>query len=217
LAAAPIDKIGSLVLGPNGTVDIGPLPAQFGWEGPFESAKDYFCSWGANAEHPNQAYVQDRRGSDQENKQNMREFPTRLKLTMEKKPPGSVPGYEKRFPIVHGGFSWHNMLFDDELNVVGVIDWEHTHSAPLEVFAINNNLYHYHREPHEYDIDAGEPYIEQIKGLEKDLEKNTGKVCKLSQAFGSILGDIGEVMASWDDWCQDGSGPALLDRYLAET
>ncbi|CZT43437.1 uncharacterized protein RSE6_03478 [Rhynchosporium secalis] len=35
MATAKISKLGSLVLGPNGTVDIGPLPAAFGFEGPF--------------------------------------------------------------------------------------------------------------------------------------------------------------------------------------
>lgn len=53
MANASISKLGSLVLRPDGEIDMGPLPASFGFEGPFSSATDYFLSWAAHAKFGN--------------------------------------------------------------------------------------------------------------------------------------------------------------------
>ncbi|KAG9228377.1 hypothetical protein BJ875DRAFT_389546 [Amylocarpus encephaloides] len=134
VTTAKIDKLGSLVLGPNGTVDIGPLPASFGFEGPFSSAADYFLSWAAHVEFGNMDFLRDRPEDNdrlRSLKRTVISFPSRLKSVIEK----------RAYPIVHRDFQLHNILFDDTYNVVGVIDWEHAHSAPLEVFAALTNIY----------------------------------------------------------------------------
>lgn len=60
MATASISRLGSLLLGPNGTIDIGPLPASFGFEGPFSSEADYFLSWAAHAKFGNVEFLRGR-------------------------------------------------------------------------------------------------------------------------------------------------------------
>jgi aminoglycoside phosphotransferase (APT) family kinase protein len=67
-------------------------------------------------------------------------FPSRLKSAV-KTPSRNPITCDNRYPIVHGDLLLHNILFDDAYNVVGVIDWEFAHSAPLEVFAALTNMY----------------------------------------------------------------------------
>jgi hypothetical protein len=52
-----LDKICSLVLGLGGTVEIGPLPASFGFQGPFSSPIDYYLSWTAHAKFKNSKFL----------------------------------------------------------------------------------------------------------------------------------------------------------------
>src|SRR5690349_6454731 len=116
MATAKINKLGSLVLGPNGTVDIGPLPASFGFEGPFSSAVDYFLSWAAHAEFGNMDFLRDR-PEDSDGLRNLKRavisFPSRLKSAMEKRASRNPISCETGYPIVHRDFLLHNILFDN--------------------------------------------------------------------------------------------------------
>lgn len=38
------------------------------------------------------------------------------------------------FPLCHGDFSHHNVIVDDEYNILGLIDWEAALAGPWEVF-----------------------------------------------------------------------------------
>lgn len=219
MASASINKLGSLVLGPNGTIDIGPLPASFGFEGPFTSAVDYFLSWVAHAEFGNLDFLYGRLEENDELrslKQAVTLFPSRLKSAVEKRSPKNPIGYENCYPIVHRDFQLHNILFDDTYNVVGVIDWEGSHSAPLEVFAALTNMYSGFDSKTLHvvaDRDGeGRQYIKDVMDEEKDM----GQGCKLSQSFGSILGDIGLCMTSFEQGSAVPFGK-LLDRYESET
>jgi hypothetical protein len=55
MATICLEKIGSLILG--GEVEIGPLPASFGFQGPFSSPIDYFLSWTAHAKFKNSKFL----------------------------------------------------------------------------------------------------------------------------------------------------------------
>ncbi len=219
MASASINKLGSLVLGPNGTIDIGPLPASFGFEGPFTSAADYFLSWVAHAEFGNLDFLHGRLEDNdglRSLKQAVTSFPSRLKSAVEKRSPRNPTSYENRYPIVHRDFLLHNILFDDTYNVVGVIDWEFAHSAPLEVFAALTNMYSRFdsktlRAVTDRD-DEGRQYIKDVMEEEKDI----GQGCKLSKSFGSILGDIGLCMTYFEEGRAVSFGK-LLDRYESET
>lgn len=125
MANASINKLGSLVLGPNGTIEIGPLPASFGFEGPFTSAADYFLSWATHAKFGNLDFLQSRLEDNDELrslKQAVISFPLRLKSAVEKKSPRNPTAYENRYAVAHRDFMLHNILFDDVYNIVGVID-----------------------------------------------------------------------------------------------
>ena len=216
MATAKINKLGSLVLGPNGTVDIGPLPAPFGFEGPFSSAVDYFFSWASHAEFGNTDFLRDRHEDNdglRSLKQAVISFPSRLKSAMESRNP---VGCENGYPIVHRDFLLHNILFDDAYNVVGVIDWEFAHSAPLEVFAALTNMYSLFDSKTLHAVtdtdEEGRQYIEDIMNEEKDTREGR----KLSQTFGSILGDIGLCMTFFEEGRAVSFGD-LLDRYESES
>lgn len=214
MATASISKLGSLLLGPNGTIDVGPLPASFGFEGPFSSDADYFLSWAAHAKFGNVEFLRSRQeDSDRLRtlKQEAISFPSRLKsamATLSRNP--TTDG--NRYPIVHRDFLLHNILFDDTYNVVGVIDWEFAHSAPLEVFAALTNMYSrfdsttMHAEP---DMNnEGKQYIEDIIDEERGIRHG----CLLSETFGSILGDIGLCMIYFEEGRAVLFGE-LVDRY----
>jgi hypothetical protein len=149
-------------------------------------------------------------------KQAVISFPSRLKSAVEKRSPRKPTGYGNRYPIVHRDFLLHNILFDDTYNVVGVIDWEYAHSAPLEVFAALTNMYSSFdsktlRAVTDRD-DEGRQYIKDVMEEEKDI----GQGCELSKSFGSILGDIGLCMTYFEAGRAASFGK-LLDRYESET
>lgn len=192
-----LGKIGSLILGANGMVEIGPLPASFGFRGPFSSPIDYFLSWSASAKFKNSKFLVAQSNDDatlQALKHEVEIFPARLASAMEEKPPTSCTSY----PLVHKDFLIHNILFDEEYNVVGVIDWENTHSSPFEVFAALTNMYSHfdsktlHMVPDERD---GKAYIHDVMHEEVKMKLAN----KVSSSFGSILGDIGYCMNLFEE------------------
>ncbi|KAF4627968.1 hypothetical protein G7Y89_g10190 [Cudoniella acicularis] len=199
MATASINKLGSLVLGPNGTIDIGPLPASFGFKGPFTSAADYFLSWAAHTKFGNLDFLHGRL-EDNDRLRSLKRavisFPSRLKSAVEKRSSRNLTAYENRYPIVHRDFLLHNILFDDTYNVVGVIDWEFAHSAPLEVFTALTNMYSCFDSKTLHAVtdrdDEGRQYIKDV--MDEDIRQG----CKLSKTFGSILGDIGLCMTYFE-------------------
>lgn len=82
------------------------------------------------------------------------------------------------------------MLFDDNWNLVAVIDWEFAFTAPLEIFAVEmaNRYYGDTKE------EMGSLYLEDIKYHGKQLEAGGA----LSAAFGSILGDLAISMHHYE-------------------
>jgi aminoglycoside phosphotransferase (APT) family kinase protein len=66
-------------------------------------------------------------------------FPVSLARTVKAKPPPTSSS--KGFPLIHWDFLLHNVLLDDQFNIVGLPDWENTYSAPFEVFVAHTNMY----------------------------------------------------------------------------
>jgi hypothetical protein len=214
MATVSMSKLGSLVLGSNGAIDIGPLPALFGFEGPFMSAADYFLSWAAHALFKNSVFLHARFKDNDELRSLKRaviSFPSRLKSVVEKRSSRNLTTCENRYLIVHRDFLLHNILFDDTYNVVGVINWEFAHSAPLKVFAALTNIYSRFDSKTLHAVtdgdEEGRQYIQDVMD-----EENIRQGCKLSKTFGSILGDIGLCMTYFEEGRAVSFGE-LLDRY----
>ncbi|KAG8415435.1 hypothetical protein J3458_009282 [Metarhizium acridum] len=187
---APLDKLGSLVLKSNGDIDIGPLPSQFGFKGPFDFMTDYFSAWAAhNAEFKNICRLKDMqliRATES--------FPQRLKLMSNAR---MIAKTSRNYPIIHPDFQMHNLLLDDSYDIVGVIDWEFAHTAPVEIFAARMNMYASLDSQGETInlVDEGKQYIADIA----DTEMNLNPSCRLSGTFGSILGELGLCMHFYEE------------------
>ncbi|KAH8882420.1 kinase-like protein [Thozetella sp. PMI_491] len=182
VASVPLDALGCLRLGPGGSIEVGPLPYGFGNEGPFRSTEDYLQSW---ARHRSQM--------DNLGRQVSASVIQRLIAAL----PRLQTKERGRYPIVHPDFDLHNLLFDDDWEVVGVIDWEGSHTAPWEEFAARMNIYS------TFDGDLltltwmlpeGPQYLSDVVHHEKEMG------ISLSTSFGSSLGDIGWAMARYEEY-----------------
>ncbi|KID94310.1 Protein kinase-like domain protein, partial [Metarhizium majus ARSEF 297] len=190
LANATLDKLGSLVLKSNGDIDIGPLPAQFGFKGPFDSMADYFLAWTTH----NASFKNIHQLKDPKLIRATKSFPQRLKLTTETL---MAARSSRTYPIVHPDFLMHNLLLDDSFEVVGVIDWEFAHTAPIEVFAARMNMYASFN-PQQATLDLneeGKQYVGDVACTEMGMSASP----RLSETFGSILGDIGLCMQFFEE------------------
>ena len=109
------DKIGSIFKNPeNGTFEIGPLPDGLG--GPYQTATEYYRAWAAK----NIAKQED--GSD---------FVSRIEEVSS-----LISKHDNGpFRLIHGDFSQHNIMVDDDFNMLAVIDWEKSFVGPSEMAA----------------------------------------------------------------------------------
>ncbi|KAB5513256.1 kinase-like domain-containing protein [Coniochaeta sp. 2T2.1] len=191
LMDAPLTQLGSLILKPDGGIDIGPLPAAFGFEGPFRSTADYFLSW---ARHNTTFKNSHLLGAHPSLRQAAQAFPRRLASTVESlvSPEHSGDG---AYPILHPDFLMHNILLDDDYEVVGIIDWEYAHSAPVEVFAARTNMY----ASFSPDLATSEWHDDDDEGARYAADVEAIPSQKLSGVFGSLLGDVGLCMRLFEE------------------
>lgn len=96
------------------------------------------------------------------------------------------------YPILHPDFLIHNILLDDDYEIVGVIDWEYAHTVPLEVFAARMNMYaSFNPQLAAQDFDEeGKQYIKDLSVAEMGMVSSS----RLCGAFSSIFGDLGLCM-----------------------
>jgi len=109
------DKIGSIFKNrETGRFEIGPLPDGLG--GPYKTTAEYYRAWAAR----NMAKQAD--GSD---------FPSRVDEVSS-----FISEYNNGpFRLIHGDFSQHNIIVDDDFNMLAVIDWEKSFVGPSEMAA----------------------------------------------------------------------------------
>lgn len=161
----------------------------FGHQGPHTSTSEYLLSWANHAQFPLNDALDS--GYDDFVAGNAIEFIPHLQTAIIKNQIAinSSP-HEGRYYIVHPDFTPSNVLFDDNWNLVGVIDWEFAFTAPLEIFAVimANRYYGDIKE------EMGRLYLEDIKFYEKQL----GMDKTLSTAFGSTLGDLAISMYHYE-------------------
>lgn len=173
----------------HGINDFGPLPSMFGHQGPHTSTSKYLLSWAAHAEFALNDIPEC--GYDEFVASNAVEFLPRLEaaITKNKLAIDSSP-HEGRYYIIHPDLTPSNVLFDDQWNLVAVIDWELSFTAPLEIFAVKM-ANHYYGDIKE---EMGRLYLEDLKRHEEEL--GLGK--KLSATFGSILGGLANSMNNYE-------------------
>ena len=71
----------------------------------------------------------DMEGATEEMEASIAKFPPRIKALAAKIPlRDSGP-----FPLVHDDSGHHNIVVDDDYNILGVIDWENASSMPWEI------------------------------------------------------------------------------------
>lgn len=192
MSSLTFPKIGTVIRLHSGTYDIGPLP---GLGGPFDTATEYLEAWAESAKFPN---LEDVRvscngaagGKIVDNKEveekiskleaSILTFPSRLK-----KLAANIPlRNDGPFPLIHSDFASWNVLVDDDYNVVGVIDWEYSHTGPWEMvhFAMGFMPTPAPMSPSEWYDSAGMPLKENLKKTFKEMEEYVDVVRQVEQA-----------------------------------
>jgi hypothetical protein len=110
-----MDKVGLIFRNPDGSFRVGPIPLL---GGPFESASDYFKSWARVNSLPSSKITADYN----------RDFPDRISRLA-----AHLSSYDRGpFPIFHPDFANHNLLVNDQYDLIGVIDWGGSLTLPRE-------------------------------------------------------------------------------------
>lgn len=191
MSSLTFPRIGSIARLQDGTYDIGPLP---GLGGPFDTATEYLEAWAEAAKFPNLELVRgnsiwqaggkivDNRDTEEEINQletSILAFPSRLmKLAANIPLRNNGP-----FPLVHSDFASWNVVVDDDFKIVGVIDWEYSHTGPWEMvhFAMGFMPTPAPMEPDLYDA-AGIPWDDEMKEILRELTKYVSMVQQVEQA-----------------------------------
>lgn len=106
----------------------------------------------------------------------------------------------------------HNLLFNDNYDIIGVIDWEYAFSAPIDVFAARTNVYaKYDTEKVALGWGEGEEKQEGLQYLAEVRACEETMGLSLSTKFGSFLGDLGYCMNRYEEGSA-GNFDILLDR-----
>ncbi|CAF9925755.1 hypothetical protein IMSHALPRED_006780 [Imshaugia aleurites] len=127
ISSITFPKIGSIIQGPNGTYDVGPLP-KLG--GPFATTTKYLKAWAKHARfYGGTDGLKESCGPyGDEILQRVLAFPQKIseltgKIALRENGP---------FPLIHPDFFHSNIIADDNWKPLGVIDWEYAQSAPWE-------------------------------------------------------------------------------------
>ncbi|KAI0891416.1 hypothetical protein F4806DRAFT_307397 [Annulohypoxylon nitens] len=78
------------------------------------------------------------------------------------------------FPLCHLDLHYGNLLFDNEYNLTGVIDWSNAHAAPIEQLSVYPEYVTFPRLSEEENrpiVELKKLVIQFIKEMEKDKEK----------------------------------------------
>ncbi|KAJ5286332.1 hypothetical protein N7524_001638 [Penicillium chrysogenum] len=130
LSRVQLPRIGTILRqNEDGSFDQGPIP---GIGGPFKTATEFFQAWAAKVEFGlSEAKLREAAGSFAD----QLSFSASSFISLVKTLAGNLSVQDKGpFPLCHGDFGHNNMVFDDEYNILGVIDWEAAYAGPWELF-----------------------------------------------------------------------------------
>jgi hypothetical protein len=129
MTALRMPKIGCVFRSSDGTYDVGPIP-DLG--GPFETATEFFKAWAARAKFPSsEETIRKMIGEKlvEEVLSPIRRFPSGIQALA-----GVLSGHDKGpFPIYNPDLHQHNVIVDDDFDVLSVIDWQGTYTVPCEL------------------------------------------------------------------------------------
>lgn len=130
MSRVQLPRIGTILRqNEDGSFDQGPIP---GIGGPFETATEFFQAWAAKVEFGiSEAKLREAAGSLADELS----FSASSFISLVKTLARNLSVQDKGpFPLCHGDFGHNNMVFDDEYNLLGVIDWEAAYAGPWELF-----------------------------------------------------------------------------------
>ncbi|PYI07915.1 hypothetical protein BO78DRAFT_340353 [Aspergillus sclerotiicarbonarius CBS 121057] len=121
-----LPKIG-MIIGRNedGSYQLGPIP---GIGGPFDTATEYFKAWSATAEYC--LSLEEARQNAGADAEELLSSASKFRTLINDHAEWLSVNNTGPFPLRHGDFGHNNVVFDDEYNMVGVIDWESTSAVP---------------------------------------------------------------------------------------
>ncbi|CAI6311303.1 unnamed protein product [Periconia digitata] len=88
------------------------------------------------------------------------------------------------FPLCHLDLHFGNLLFDDEYNLTGVIDWSNAQAAPLEQLSVCPELVIFpglSQEKNQPIVDFKTLVIQFLKEMENEISKGVGKSTPLDE------------------------------------
>ncbi|KAL7917909.1 kinase-like domain-containing protein [Trichoderma austrokoningii] len=104
------------------------------------------------------------------------------------------------FPLCHLDFHYGNMLFDDEYNLVGVIDWSHAQAGPLEQLSVCPEFVTFpglSDEENEPIVEFKKLVVESIREMGRNQEKESTLDCsEVGSPWSSNLTPLSTYMAS---------------------
>jgi hypothetical protein len=188
MTALRMPRIGRVFRSSEGTYDVGPIPDV---GGPFETATEFFQAWAAQAKFPTSEETMRKmivgvpEDLVEELLSSIRRFPGRLQLLA-----GVLSAHDKGpFPIYHPDLMQHNVIVDDDFDVLGVIDWQGTYTVPWELVqpplffrGVPQAMdapwnYDKHGQPVDADITLAREeqaeYLQMVKAAEIALKRDT--------------------------------------------
>lgn len=178
---------------PVGSYNIGILSGLFGTAGPFSLAPEWFTEWSIHAHWYPKRWQQSgylKPGDRQLKEAFLKRLASEINLII---PDELSESYCLTIP----DFGNSNLLFNDELELVGVVNWEASATTPIDVSVAVMNVYAKFKP----EI-AGAFYDEEAKNYIADVaaaEDALGLPRKISHRFGSAIGDIGVCMVRFGD------------------
>ncbi|KAF8539528.1 hypothetical protein BDD12DRAFT_882132 [Trichophaea hybrida] len=204
LSKAPFPSVGMLALRQDNSIYLKTLPGFPSGTSPFASTADYLAAWSRLMDCGTHPGIQ---LSPEE--QEYHAFPPKLlKLVPGLAEP--VPELDG-FPLIRHDFRFKNMLFDDEFNLVGVVDWRDCFSAPFDIFAARSCMYAVWSKAEARLIIEPE-YKQEVARIEAQM----GDVKKLSAALESSIGDIGLLMWAYEEGLMGIGYQKVLDRAASQ-
>ncbi|CAG7928737.1 unnamed protein product [Penicillium olsonii] len=194
LSRIQLPRIGTILRqNEDGSFDQGPIP---GIGGPFETATEFFQAWATKVEFGiSEAKLREAAGSLADELS----FSASSFLSLVKTLARNLSVQDKGpFPLCHGDFGHNNMVFDDEYNLLGVIDWEAAYAGPWEIFAefpLTLSLlppdmdapWNYDENGHPRDAESIQRYADRREYVTAVIEKEEGmnllEGCRLSVAL----------------------------------
>ncbi|KAK2037739.1 hypothetical protein LZ31DRAFT_509183 [Colletotrichum somersetense] len=190
IASARLPKIGTVIRNNDGSFNVGPIP---GLGGPFDTAESFICAWARKARFPyDEAFIRENVPTQfaEQIIEGIRQFPSRIAgLAMS----GKQFTRAGPFPIRHPDLFHSNVIVTKAYNVIGVVDWQDSHTVPWELADLPlflNPVPHLMNRPDQYDktgwpLDKDEAGKwadeESYANLVRDAERDAGVDNNLSQ------------------------------------